>query len=366
MKVAFTGDTRTAREELVARAVAAGLNVTGSVSRHTSVLITNDTGSDTAKFRAARGTDVPVISEADFLSLLTDVQSGTVRETSAPVPAQRQRTALPAGPLSGSRILVLGGPHDHACATRARIVELGGVAAVNLSAGVTDVICLAGGAEDRRMPRITARQLPVHDADWLTTLTTPLPRAGAASAESADSAVVQVLPRGGVVDLPDVRGEAGAWTGTASWDHRTSCEIDVVAFTVDEDEQVFCDEDFVFYGAPESPGGTVRLATDGPSEQTVTINLPALPDAARKVVVAAAIDGSETFDSVGAIEITIASGTGSRALAQATLDAATTERTLLLAELYRRGPLWRLRAVGQGYNHTLATLARDFGVDIVG
>jgi DNA polymerase-3 subunit epsilon len=53
-------------------------------------------------------------------------------------------------------------------------------------------------------------------------------------------------------------------------------------------------------------------------------------------------------------------------VAQATLDAATTERTLLLAEVYRRGPGWRVRAVGQGYDHQLASLARGFGVDIVG
>ncbi|MGH3466626.1 MAG: TerD family protein, partial [Thermocrispum sp.] len=80
--------------------------------------------------------------------------------------------------------------------------------------------------------------------------------------------------------------------------------------------------------------------------------------------IAAAIDGPATFGQAGAIEITAAPGTGARPLAQATLDAATTERTLLLAELYQRGPAWRIRAVGQGYDHDLATLARSFGVDV--
>ena len=49
---------------------------------------------------------------------------------------------------------------------------------------------------------------------------------------------------------------------------------------------------------------------------------------------------------------------------QATLDAATTERTLLLAEFYRRNAGWRLRILGLGYDHGLATLARDYGVDV--
>lgn len=170
MKVVFTGDTCTAREELVARSVAAGLNVMGSVSRHTSVLVTDETDSDSAKFRAARSADVPVITEEVFLGLLADVRPGIVHANPAPqapsVPVQRRidRPAI-AAPLFGRRILVLGGPHDDASALRTRIAELGGAAAVNLSAGVTDVILLADGAGDRRMPHITARGLPVHDAD---------------------------------------------------------------------------------------------------------------------------------------------------------------------------------------------------------
>ncbi|MFJ9025238.1 DEDDh family exonuclease [Streptomyces sp. NPDC102259] len=371
MKVAFTGDTGSAREELIARSVAVGLNVMSSVSRHTSVLVSNETASDNAKYLAARTAGVPVITEEAFLSLLIDVQPGTAHANPAPptpsVPAQR-RTDRPAStaPLSGRRILVLGGPHDHASALRTRIAELGGAAAVNLSAGVTDVVLLADGTGDRRMPHITARGLPVHDADWLTTLTSPPTAAPAAEPADPIDVQVQVLPRGGVIDLPTAHGRPGTWTVTATWGHRSGCEVDVVAFALDEDEQVACDEDFVFYGAPERPDATVRLTTDGPCEQAITADLASLPHAVRKVVIAAAVDGTATFADAGAIEITVAQGSGARAVVQATLDAATTERTLLLAELYRRGPGWRVRAVGQGYDHRLADLARGFGVDLTG
>lgn len=336
----------------------------GSVSRHTSVLVTNECDSESAKYRAARGAGVPVITEGTFLGLLTGVQPGTAHTKPAPskpsLPAQR-RTGRPASaqPLSGRRVLVLGGHHDEASALRTRITEQGGAAAVNLSAGVTDVILLTGGAEDRRMPHITARGLPVHDGDWLATLKPP--SGTAAQVGTADP----VLPRGGVFDLPTAHGGAGTWTVSASWGHQADCEIDVVAFLLDEDEQVLCDEDFVFYGAPESPDATVRLITDGPSEQAITAELTTLSDAVRKIVIAAAIDGTATFADAGAIEITVAQATDARALAQATLDAATTERTLLLAEVYRRGPGWRVRAIGQGYDHQLADLARSFGVDII-
>ncbi|MEU8794563.1 DEDDh family exonuclease [Streptomyces sp. NPDC048643] len=368
MKVAFTGDTHTAREELIARSVAAGLNVMTSVSRHTSVLITNDSDSDSAKYRAAHSAAIPMITEETFLGLLTTVQPGTTHTsptTPTPsLPAQR-RTGRPDStqPLLGRRILVLGGPHDQASALRTRIVELGGAAAVNLSTGVTDVILLADGTTDRRMPHITARGLPVHDAHWLTTITPSSDTA--AQAQTTAPAATPVLPRGGVLDLPTTHDNAGTWTVTASWGHQTGCEIDVVAFLLDEDEQVSCDEDFIFYGAPESPDASVRLTTDGPSEQAVSVNLHTLPDAVRTVVIAAAIDGTGTFAQAGAIEITVTQETGAQALAQATLDAATTEQTLLLAEIYRRGPGWRVRAVGQGYDHQLGLLAGNFGVDII-
>ncbi|MGA5811052.1 DEDDh family exonuclease [Streptomyces cellulosae] len=361
MKVAFTGDTRASREELIARAVAAGLNVVGSVSRHTSVLITNDRAGDTAKTRAAASAGVPVITEAAFLALLADVRPGTTHtassaETHLPAPRSSRRPQTPAaGALSGHRVLVLGGPHDQAAATRSRIVDLGGAAAVNLSASVTDVIVLPGSKDDRRMPRITDRGLPVHDTGWLNALDsagTSLP--ATTPAVPPGPARASILPRGGVIDLPTQPTSPQRWRVSAAWAQQANKEVDVVAFIVDEDEQVSCDEDFVFYGAPENPGSAIQLVTDGPTEQAIVVNLSALPAAAHKVVVAAALDGPGTFADVGAIEITVSPSFGEQAVARATLDAATTERSLMLAEIYRRGPLWRIRAIGQGHDHGLA------------
>ncbi|WP_329350841.1 TerD family protein [Streptomyces sp. NBC_01261] len=398
MKIAITGETALARAELIGRAVAAGLNMMTSVSRHTSVLVTNEPTSESTKARRAATEGVPVIDEPTFLRLLADVRSGTAHEGTttsasttrpakgvrttepestpappAPVPpapsppVPRQRTTPDhdlTKPLTNRRVLVLGGDHTDAAAARTRVVELGGSAAVNLSTSVTDVVVLADGEKDRRMSRITALQLPVHTADWLTSPTATTP--GTPPSRPKEP---HVMPRGGVIDLPTSSDTPAPtptpeWHLTVTWAPQSTCEIDVVAFILDEDEQVTFDEDFIFYGAPESPAGTVRLLTGGPAEQTVALDLAALPPATRKVVVAAAVDGPATFRTVGAIQIGAAPGTSGSPLARATLDAATTERTMLLAEFYRRGPLWRLRAVGQGYEHGLATLARGYGVDI--
>ncbi|MFE7461456.1 TerD family protein [Streptomyces sp. NPDC057554] len=417
MKIAITGETATSRAELVARSVAAGLNVMTSVSRHTSALVTNAAGSGSAKARRAAAEGVPVIDEHTFLRLLDDVRPGTRHlaagaeagvaagagvapvavvtageagataatgaaaavpvapaapsspEAAVPAPRRPAPEAVPAGrPLAGRRVLVLGGTHPAAAAARSRIVELGGSAAINLSRSVTDAVLLPGGETDRRIRRMPELGLPVHDEHWLTAPEGAPAGTGAASGaarptpEADRPSAPLVLPRGGVADLPTA--QAPLWHITAVWAPRDRCEIDVVAFVLDEDEQVTFDEDFVFYGAPENPAGTVRLLTDGPAEQTIAVDLASLPPSSRKVAVAAAIDGEGTFGDVGAVQVTAVPGTGAAPLAGATLDAATTERTLLLAEFYRRGPVWRFRAVGQGYDHGLADLARGYGVDI--
>ncbi|MFF9623061.1 TerD family protein [Streptomyces griseosporeus] len=388
MKVAITGDTQVSREELVARSVAAGLNMMTSVSGRTSVVVTNDPGAASAKLRRAADEGVPLVDEPTYLRLLEYVRPGqakgvarqrraeattgpTTTAPSAPtpeIPAQRPAapTATPVTadrPLTGRRVLVLGGTHEAAVDARGRAVALGASAAVNLSAGVTDVVVLPGGEADRRMSRIAALGLPVHDADWLLAPDAAERPASTAAGSAAENRpdTAEVLVRGAVIDLADT---GTAWTVAAAWRQQTPCDVDVVAFAVDAQEQVAGDEDFVFYGAPEHPDGTLRLATGGPTEQAVTVDLERLPLETHRVVIAAAIDGAAAFSDVGAIEITATCGIGAAPAARATLDAATTERTMILAEIYRRGEHWRLRAVGQGYDHGLADLARGYGVDV--
>lgn len=73
MRVAFTGDTATDREVLEDRAMEAGLHIATSVSRLTSVLVTNDPTSWSGKARRAREVGTPVLDEQAFLQLLRDV-----------------------------------------------------------------------------------------------------------------------------------------------------------------------------------------------------------------------------------------------------------------------------------------------------
>ncbi|WP_415954122.1 DEDDh family exonuclease [Streptomyces sp. KLOTTS4A1] len=73
MRVAFSGDTSTERELLEDRAVEAGLHVATSLSRLTSLLVTNDPDSGTSKVVKAKNFGTPIVDEAAFGQLLRDV-----------------------------------------------------------------------------------------------------------------------------------------------------------------------------------------------------------------------------------------------------------------------------------------------------
>ncbi|MDT0265196.1 DEDDh family exonuclease [Streptomyces sp. DSM 44915] len=79
MRVAFSGDTSIDRELLEDQAYEAGLHVATSISRLTSLLVTNTPESTTSKVARARVHGTPILDEAAFTHLLRDV---------APAPGQ--------------------------------------------------------------------------------------------------------------------------------------------------------------------------------------------------------------------------------------------------------------------------------------
>ncbi|MET9041460.1 DEDDh family exonuclease [Streptomyces sp. NPDC004362] len=89
MRVAFSGDTSVERDLLEDRAVEAGLHVATSLSRLTSLLVTNDPDSGTSKTVKARQYGTPVVDEAAFGQLLRDVAPAdpqTAGRTGSPAP----------------------------------------------------------------------------------------------------------------------------------------------------------------------------------------------------------------------------------------------------------------------------------------
>jgi uncharacterized protein YkwD/stress response protein SCP2 len=134
--------------------------------------------------------------------------------------------------------------------------------------------------------------------------------------------------------------------------------FDVSALITDESGKVGGDADFVFYNQPTAPGAHLRgdLLTVDPARLRT--------GAARVTVVISPADPGTPLGRLPAPTLHV-TGPSSRPLARFTPPRPQQETVLLLAELYRRGTGWKLRALGQGYADGLAGVARDFGVDIV-
>ncbi|MFE1249443.1 CAP domain-containing protein [Streptomyces sp. NPDC058735] len=133
--------------------------------------------------------------------------------------------------------------------------------------------------------------------------------------------------------------------------------FDVSALVTDDGGKVAGDGDFVFYNQPSAPGARLR-------GDTLTVDPARLRPGATRVTVA--VSPAEPGTALGALPSPMLHVTaGGRPLARFAPPGPDRETILLLAELYRRGGGWKLRALGQGYADGLAGLARDFGVDVV-
>ncbi|MEZ0157303.1 CAP domain-containing protein [Streptomyces althioticus] len=133
--------------------------------------------------------------------------------------------------------------------------------------------------------------------------------------------------------------------------------FDVSALITDDGRKVSGDADFVFYNQPSAPGA--RLGGD-----TLVVDPAALRTGATRVTVAVSPEEPGTPLSALPAPVLEVTGPGGRALARFRPPRPDRETVLLLAEVYRRGDGWKLRALGQGYADGLAGLARDFGVDV--
>ncbi|MFC8827711.1 CAP domain-containing protein [Streptomyces sp. NPDC057137] len=133
--------------------------------------------------------------------------------------------------------------------------------------------------------------------------------------------------------------------------------FDLSVLITGEDGKVSDDGDFVFYNQPSAPGASLRA-------DTVTVDVGRLrAGASRVTVVVSAADPAVPLGRLPAPTLSV-TGSAGRGLARFTPPRPTHESVLLLAEIYRRGGGWKLRALGQGYADGLAGVARDFGIEV--
>jgi len=151
-----------------------------------------------------------------------------------------------------------------------------------------------------------------------------------------------------------------------------SPDVDASALLVGADGKVRSDADFVFYNQPRHPSGVVRhlpkqrTANGGRVSDAVEVDLAKLPPEVDRVVVAGSAEGG-SFPAVTDLRVLlhdVAAAEGAEAIAEFSVTDTGDVSALVAAELYRRGGVWKFRAVGQGYASGLIGLATDFGITV--
>lgn len=130
---------------------------------------------------------------------------------------------------------------------------------------------------------------------------------------------------------------------------------DLMVFQVTDAGRVRSDDDFVFFNNPVAPEGAVRLT--GPSG--VDVDLAAVPSQIHTLRLAVVLDDSApgTLADVRGLAVTI----GDIAMPATGL---TTERAAVLAEIYRRGDVWKVRNVSAGWDAGFTALVTEHGVTV--
>lgn len=141
----------------------------------------------------------------------------------------------------------------------------------------------------------------------------------------------------------------GAQTGT----------VDLMAFQLTDAGRVRGDHDLVFFNQPSSVEGALRLV----GGDQMTLALAAVPPEVTTVAVAVALDAasSGSLAAVRGLGVTVQVG---GAVLECPVEGLTTERAVVLLEVYRRQGAWKLRNVSAGWDGGLADLVREHGVSV--
>jgi stress response protein SCP2 len=139
--------------------------------------------------------------------------------------------------------------------------------------------------------------------------------------------------------------------------------LDISCFGVDAAGKLSDERYMTFFNQPESPCGAVKLLQNQPQQTVFQIQLGKLPGSIDKLVFTAAIDGAGTMSVLQHSVVRIIDGQTRCTFSFSGSDFQA-ERALMIAEIYRKDGIWRMAAVGQGFNGGLDALVKHFGGEV--
>lgn len=188
------------------------------------------------------------------------------------------------------------------------------------------------------------------------------------------------LSKGGNISLEKVApGMTHACVGLG-WNPRTTdgeaFDLDASAILLGADGKALSDANFVFYHNLQDPSGAVvhqgdnRTGDGDGDDETINVDIPALPAAVERIVIIASIHDAtarrQNFGQVSDSYVRVYDGDHPNDVSKVVTydlgEDASAETALVFGELYRYGGDWKFRAIGQGYSSGLVGVIADYGL----
>lgn len=159
------------------------------------------------------------------------------------------------------------------------------------------------------------------------------------------------------------------------YDGGNDFDLDTSVFLLAENGKVASDSDFIFYNNTTGGNGSVvhtgdnRTGEGEGDDEQVKVDLSAVPQSVSKITFTITIhDGearSQNFGQVSNSYVRIISEDSGEELIRYDLgEDFSIETAIVVGELYRHNGEWKFSANGSGYQGGLASLAKDFGLQI--
>jgi len=144
----------------------------------------------------------------------------------------------------------------------------------------------------------------------------------------------------------------------------SNLNLDIALFGLDSQGKLSDEAYMIFYNQPQSPCGSLNLTQNDSQIVSFDVNLATLTPQIERLVLTLTIDGHQTMAQLPAMAINLQSQ--QQTVASFPIDGSMfqQEKALMALELYKKDNIWRMNAVGQGFNGGLAALIKHFGGEV--
>lgn len=138
----------------------------------------------------------------------------------------------------------------------------------------------------------------------------------------------------------------------------SNLELDMSCFGVDENDNLSDDRYFIFYNQLSSPEGAIKKENN---KDTFYIDFSLLPKTIKKIILSISIDGNGNIKEV-INEGTIKFSNEKEVVASFNFKGQeyTTEKSIVLLEIYLKDNIWRSNIIASGFNGGLGDILRNY------